>query len=99
MKCNCTPESEISNTMDFMKVGALQGWQCPQCGRIYGPFVQECYHCNSFESTLTTTTAGTGETITMKYPEDFIKTDKHLNDIPHCYCVNTKQPKHMKGDK
>jgi len=26
-----------------------QGWQCPQCKRIFGPFVQECSHCNSDE--------------------------------------------------
>ena len=23
-----------------------QGWQCPQCGRIYSPSVTECEYCN-----------------------------------------------------
>ena len=22
------------------------GWVCPKCGRVYGPDVQECWHCN-----------------------------------------------------
>jgi hypothetical protein len=27
--------------------GANQsGWQCPQCGRCYGPSVEECKPCN-----------------------------------------------------
>lgn len=36
----------------YMQVGAQQGWQCPLCKRIYGPFVQECLRCNNVEMTL-----------------------------------------------
>ncbi len=25
--------------------GHLQGWECPKCGSVYGPFVQECERC------------------------------------------------------
>lgn len=35
-----------------MEVGAQQGWQCPLCKRIYGPFVPECLRCNNVEMTL-----------------------------------------------
>jgi len=24
------------------------GWQCPVCGRIWGPTVKECKECNKF---------------------------------------------------
>lgn len=33
-----------------------QGWQCPLCSRIYGPYVQECYYCNTRETNLTSIT-------------------------------------------
>lgn len=23
-----------------------QGWTCPKCGRVYAPFISECYACN-----------------------------------------------------
>ena len=23
-----------------------KGWACPKCGRVYAPFISECYHCN-----------------------------------------------------
>ena len=26
--------------------GYNYGWICPKCGRVYGPFVQECSACN-----------------------------------------------------
>ncbi len=38
--------------IDYMQVGAQQGWQCPLCKRIYGPFVPECLKCNNVEMTL-----------------------------------------------
>lgn len=22
------------------------GWVCPKCGRVYGPYVNECFYCN-----------------------------------------------------
>jgi hypothetical protein len=22
------------------------GWICPECGRVYAPFIPECQHCN-----------------------------------------------------
>lgn len=25
----------------------LQGWECPKCGSVYGPFVQECDQCKN----------------------------------------------------
>ena len=40
---------------NYMRV-AQQGWQCPLCLKIYGPMVQECYHCNNRETTLTSIT-------------------------------------------
>lgn len=33
----------------FIKVGPTikLGWKCPQCGRVYGPQVNECTYCNA----------------------------------------------------
>ena len=33
-----------------------QGWQCPNCGRIYSPNTMECLHCNYMEIKTTTST-------------------------------------------
>lgn len=32
-------------TTNHTKPVAPQGWQCPQCRRIYAPTVEECKHC------------------------------------------------------
>lgn len=24
-----------------------QGWECPKCGRVWGPLAQECVKCNA----------------------------------------------------
>jgi len=29
----------------------LSGWQCPKCGRVWGPQVEGCSHCNAQEET------------------------------------------------
>lgn len=29
-------------TIDYMEMGAQQGWQCPVCKRILAPFITEC---------------------------------------------------------
>lgn len=34
--------------------GAMQGWQCPICKRVYSPFVQMCLHCGKKETQVTT---------------------------------------------
>lgn len=59
------------------QLGAMQGWQCPLCKRIYGPFIQECLHCNNPHSTLTTTTTGDDpeEMNTITNPKKKITTD------------------------
>jgi hypothetical protein len=31
------------------------GWQCPKCGRVYAPFVDECIACNAPPVTTTGT--------------------------------------------
>ena len=40
--------------------GHNYGWICPKCGRVYGPYVNECCACNmdknSYEPTVTFTT-------------------------------------------
>lgn len=33
--------------LNYVKNMCQEGWRCPQCGKIYSPFVQECYHCNA----------------------------------------------------
>ena len=34
--------SSCFNNINFMQLGAMQGWQCPICKRVLAPFVQEC---------------------------------------------------------
>ena len=31
---------------------APQGWHCPQCERIYAPFISECHACNNNRPTV-----------------------------------------------
>ena len=33
--------------IDYTKIGASQGWQCPQCQKIYSPWQYECLYCNN----------------------------------------------------
>lgn len=28
----------------------MTGWDCPKCGRVFAPSVQECWSCNAKES-------------------------------------------------
>ena len=32
-----------------------QGWQCPQCSRIYSPLTHMCYYCSPNITTKTST--------------------------------------------
>lgn len=45
------PSEDKSTPIDPPPVGriepAAQGWQCPKCGRVYGPQHPVCNHCNS----------------------------------------------------
>jgi len=25
----------------------MNGWKCPQCGKVYAPHIEECKHCNA----------------------------------------------------
>lgn len=27
----------------------MEGWICPNCGRVYSPYVRECEYCNDYE--------------------------------------------------
>lgn len=36
----------ISNE-NFQEKPHLQGWECPKCGSVYGPFVQICGQCRN----------------------------------------------------
>lgn len=37
-----TSRSNYFDNINFMQLGAMQGWQCPICKRVLAPFVQEC---------------------------------------------------------
>ncbi len=47
----------------MITVGAMQGWQCPVCGRVLAPFMTQCPCMGNLPSTTTTSTNGT--TITL----------------------------------
>lgn len=60
-----------------MQKGAQQGWQCPLCKRIYGPFVQECYKCNNRKIELKATE---GEGLRIDWSKI-----KEITEIPQIY--------------
>lgn len=36
--------------MEEKLFGAMQGWQCPICKRVYSPFTQMCSYCGNQET-------------------------------------------------
>lgn len=40
-------------------IGAMQGWQCPVCGRVLAPFITEC-PCHGNQQSTTISSTGTG---------------------------------------
>lgn len=56
------------NSSCYMKLGAMQGWQCPVCGYIWGPFVQGCQNCNKESKTewSTSCTCNSEQNINLK---------------------------------
>jgi uncharacterized OB-fold protein len=51
----------------MMTMGAMQGWQCPVCGKVLAPFMTMC-PCNGNQQSVTTTTTGTVN-VTLDYKE------------------------------
>ena len=41
-------DSDIS-TVSWQPYPTQRGWECPKCGRIFGPHVTECHYCNSID--------------------------------------------------
>lgn len=41
------------NIPEKQHYGYLTGWVCPKCGRVYGPFIEQCFYCNSSNYTVT----------------------------------------------
>lgn len=44
----------------MIKIGAQQGWQCPQCGYVYSPITPGCNNCNRPDNEKYTTTTNAG---------------------------------------
>jgi hypothetical protein len=44
----------------MVTLGAMQGWQCPVCGRVLAPFMMEC-PCKGNPQSATTTSTGTAK--------------------------------------
>jgi len=51
-----TSRSNYFDNINFMQLGAMQGWQCPICKRVLAPFVQECPCKGQGMATMTVTT-------------------------------------------
>lgn len=62
----------MSEQQNFSGVRAKQGWQCPNCRRIYSPEMTECVHCNKQCNRGTwgevPRAKSTSETISASYP-------------------------------
>ncbi len=56
----CLPEFRYTPRVLVTGPGAeamsLQGWECPKCGQVYGPFVQQCSNCVPRSTPSTTIT-------------------------------------------
>lgn len=52
VECKCPVESDGSGHADgcSKQVSALtfftKGWECPKCGRVWGPLQSQCVNCN-----------------------------------------------------
>lgn len=54
------------NDINFMQVGAQQGWQCPICKRVLSPWTPECpCRGQGLETYTSTSTSNNNETITL----------------------------------
>ena len=49
----CTSNFSNANECGEQHYNYLTGWICPKCGRIYGPFIDQCFYCNSYNYTIT----------------------------------------------
>jgi len=61
----------------MVQIGAQQGWQCPLCRRIYGPFVMECIKCNNAKTELKATE---GESLEIDWGKEC-----QITHIPEIY--------------
>lgn len=52
--------------IDYMQVGAQQGWQCPICKRVLSPWTPECPCGGQGQKTWTTTSGSTTPIKTYK---------------------------------
>ena len=56
MNPNEASNGKVPVGIDYVKVGASQGWQCPICGNVYSPWQYECTQCNHDRPTTITAT-------------------------------------------
>lgn len=70
-----TTGKSINYTQNFMQLGAQQGWQCPVCKRVLGPWIPECPCQGRGKETYTTTMSDTTslEDFSKLQEEAFIK--------------------------
>ena len=76
--------------------GGQQGWICPRCGRVYGPYVMECIHCNKepykTETSTDIPTPGIPAGITVTYNPDLTTTvTGSLSEIEKSDTTTTSQ--------
>lgn len=80
----------------FMQIGAIQGWQCPVCGRVLSPWTQECPCKGQTEGYWSVTTAHTDSITTGKHAIDNISLNVedinlHIPTIPTFYSETNKE--------
>lgn len=63
-----TAEPSQNYNMNFMQLGAQQGWQCPVCKRVLSPWTPECPCRGQGIETITVASTSTckNETITLQ---------------------------------
>ena len=77
-------------------VCAQQGWQCPVCGRVYAPWVSQCFYCGEGTPSVTWK-ASTSPAVVEKKPEVCSCWHLRPDGIEECWGTKEREECHCCG--